>query len=84
MNSDTIESALQIAKDAGAIVNCSSCGHYELRADDYDAECRAYAQATKAWKSVIRGFRGMEREDVMDSIKAALDVPIKCPSCEVA
>jgi hypothetical protein len=51
-------------------------------AEDDDAEKMAYAMATTAWKDGERGFRGMEREEVMDMIKQALiRTPSKCPSC---
>ena len=48
MNSDTVESAIQLAKDTGSILSCPVCGHYDLRAHDDDAEHRPYARATGA------------------------------------
>ena len=82
MNSDTVESAIQLAKDTGSILSCPVCGHYDLRAHDDNAEHRTYARATEAWKRRDRGFRGMEREDVMHVVKSVLDDAfIECPSC---
>ena len=38
MNSDTAETAEQIAKDADAIVKCWACGSYYVYADDSEAD----------------------------------------------
>ena len=85
MNSDTTETAVQFAKDAGAIVQCADCHGYDVRAYDDDAESMAYAQATNAWKDGVRGFRGMSREEVVSVVKSVLDdALIECPSCQVA
>ena len=84
MNSDTMETAIQLAKDTGSILSCQACAGYDLRAHDADAERRTYARATEAWKSGDRGFRRMEREEVMGIVKSVLnDALIKCPSCDV-
>jgi hypothetical protein len=72
VNSDTMETAVQCCKDAGAIVKCSGCGEYDVSAGDDAAERNAYARATNAWKAGERGFRGMSREEVMDEVKSAL------------
>ena len=83
MNSDTMETAQQCAKDVGAIVQCPICHGYDIRADDDDAERAAYARATQEWKDGVRGYRGMPREEVMDVVKTVLqDALIECPSCK--
>jgi hypothetical protein len=83
-NSDTQELAEQCLKDAGAIVLCESCRDYYVDELDPDAESRAYAIATNEWKAESRGFRGMEREEVVTTIKSALrSTNTKCPGCEI-
>jgi len=83
MNSDTQETATQIAKDAGAIIPCPTCLANDIYAGNDDAERKAYAMATNAWKAGERGFRGMTREEVMQAIKSAIvDANHKCPSCD--
>ena len=85
MNSDTIETAEQLARDAGAIVPCPVCLGYDVRAYDDDADRMTYAQATNAWKDGDRGFRNMSREEVLSVVKSVLDSAlIKCPSCQIA
>lgn len=80
MNSDTCETAEQLAREAGAIKPCSICGD-DLHAEDGKADQMTYARATNAWKSGVRGFRSMPREEVMDLVKSVLDdAPITC-SC---
>lgn len=79
MNSDTMETAVQCCKDAGAIGKCSSCGEYDVSAGDDAAERNAYARATSAWKA--GGFRGMSREAVMNVVKSALQDAGECPRC---
>jgi hypothetical protein len=55
-NSDTVETAEQCAKDAGAIVLCGGCyGNYVL-ARGPDAVSRTYALATNQWKAESRGL----------------------------
>jgi hypothetical protein len=42
----------------------------------------AYAMATNALKDGDRGFRAMQREEVLSLIKNALDrAPYNCPKC---
>ena len=83
MNSDTMETAEQIAKDNGAIVACPICGSYDICADDDEADRMTYAQATNDWRAGVRGFRGMSREDVMGVVKSVLDdALISCPGCK--
>lgn len=82
MNSDTRETAEQCAKEAGAIISCPVCGNHDVLADDDEAERNAYARATNELKAGVRGFRGMEREEVMAIVKSVLnDANIECPSC---
>ena len=83
MNSDTVLTAEQCAKDAGAIVSCPICHGCDIDAGDDDANRMAYARATEEWKAGGRGFRGMDREEVMDVVKSVLqDALIECPSCK--
>ena len=82
MNSDTIEAAQEVLKEAGAIVRCDRCGKAYVMAYDPDAEQWAYDQAENLRKAGERGFRGMSREEVEEVIKAALDdAPSTCPNC---
>jgi len=81
VNSDTMETAVQCCKDAGAIVKCSGCGEYDVSAGDDAAERNAYARATNASRADVRGFRGMSREEVMDAVKSALQDAGNCPRC---
>jgi hypothetical protein len=38
--------------------------------------------ATNAWKDQVRGFRGMEREEVMAFMESVIeDANWKCPRC---
>ena len=72
MNGDTMLSVEECAKEAGALINCPSCGDL-ISAGDPDADSLAYAKATNAWKDGIRGFRAMERTEVTDLIKRVLE-----------
>lgn len=82
MNSETQMLAEECAIEAGAIIKCDICHSNYIRAFDDDAERQAYARATNEWKSGSRGFRGMEREEVMEAVKSALeDANLECPSC---
>jgi hypothetical protein len=79
-----METARQCAKDAGAIIRCPICRGYDIQADDPEAEQNAYAMATNLWKDGSRGFRGMDRQDVMGAVKSAIvSANIECPSCSV-
>lgn len=83
MNSDTEILVSEILEKSGAVSKCSSCHSYMILAYDEDAEKMAYGMATNAWKDGERGFRGMEREEVVALIKQALIQALsKCPSCE--
>ena len=80
MNSDSYETAEQLAKESGAIKGCSLCGG-DLYAEDGEADQMTYARATNAWKAGDRGFRSMSRQEVVDLVKSVLDdAPITC-SC---
>jgi hypothetical protein len=70
----------QIAKEAGAIVPCPECGHYDVFADDPEATSKAYEMATKAFK---RGeFEGLTIEQVREEMAAVLlDASRDCPGC---
>ena len=82
MNSDTEILISEILAKSVALTKCQICGNYMILADDDDAEKMAYGMATNAWKDGERGFRGMEREEVMRLVKRALvSAPSKCPSC---
>ena len=83
MNSETLLATEQIAKDAGAIIPCSTCGNYYLRVWDEEAERMTYARATNACKSHERGFRSMTFSDVRSLVKSFLDSALhRCPSCD--
>ena len=80
MNSDTYETAEQLARESGAIKPCSICGG-DLYAEDSEADQMTYARATNAWKARVRGFRSMSREEVVELVRSVLiDAPITC-SC---
>jgi hypothetical protein len=82
MDSHTRELGERCVKDAGAIVNCPLCGEPGISAESGDAERRAYALATTAWKANDRGFRGMARGEVVKLIKSILrEAPTDCPRC---
>lgn len=78
-NSDTYETAEQCLKDAGAIEICPACRGHNVLTGDGEAERNAYARATGLWKDQARGFRTMEREEVMAVVKSVLDdTPSRC------
>lgn len=81
MNSDTMETAVQCCKDAGAMVKCSGCGEYDVSAGDGAAERNAYGRAHNVWEAGAPGFRGMSREEVMRAVKSALQDAGECPRC---
>jgi hypothetical protein len=82
MNSDTQNQVDEILVRAGAVEKCPVCHDDLISAEDEDAEGMAYAMATNAWKGGERGFRGMDREEVMSLVKKALVcVPVSCPRC---
>ena len=84
MNSDTRVTAEQIAKDTGALVQCEICGNSYIRVFNREAEQQAYTRATDDWKSGVRGFEGMQREDVTEVVKSVLDnANLRCPNCEL-
>jgi hypothetical protein len=72
MNSDTDILVLQILEQSGAIAKCQTCFGVMLDQEDGDAEDMAYGMATNAWKRGERGFRNMDREEVMGLVKSAL------------
>lgn len=72
MNSETAMQIEECAKEAGALRDCPMCGQL-TSAYDPDAEVRAYAIATNAWKDRRRGFRAMQRTEVMDLMKLVLE-----------
>jgi hypothetical protein len=81
-NSDTVETAEQCAKNAGAIVLCEICQGNYIVSGDSGARSMAYAYATQEWKAGSRGFRGMDRKEVMRSVQDVLeDADTNCPSC---
>ena len=83
MNSDTDILIEEIIIKSGAVTKCSRCGNFLLDAYDDDAEKVAYGMATNAWKDGQRGFRGMEREEVVAKMEQALKrTRSKCPSCD--
>jgi hypothetical protein len=72
LNSDTEILVEQILAESGAVADCPVCHGSKLRTGDDEAESRAYALATNAWKDGQRGFRNMEREEVVSMVKRAL------------
>lgn len=82
MNSDTEILVAEILAKSGTVRKCPICQGFMIAADDKDAEGAAYGMATNAWNSGERGFRSMEREEVLSAIKTALiHAPSTCPSC---
>jgi hypothetical protein len=82
MNSDTEILVAEILAKSGATEKCSICHDFMISVDDEDAEKTAYGMATNAWKDRERGFRNMEREEVISVIKKALaQTPSRCPTC---
>jgi predicted RNA-binding Zn-ribbon protein involved in translation (DUF1610 family) len=81
MNAHIEEALNEIAKKAEAIIPCPHCHNYQIIADDDDAESKAYAMATAAWK---RGeFRGVSLKEVRTEMKSVLrDANFTCPSCD--
>jgi len=71
MNGDTMLNVEECAKEAGALRECEMCGQL-VSADDPDAEARAYAVVTNAWKGDRRGFRAMERKEVVELMHRTL------------
>lgn len=82
MNSDTEILVSEILAKSEALTKCRICGNHMISAYDDDAEKMAYGMATNAWKDGARGFRGMEREEVLTLVKQALvHTSSRCPSC---
>jgi len=82
INSDTEILIDEILAKSGAVEKCSICGSYMIATEDGDAEKMAYGMATNAWKDGDRGFRGMEREEVITLVnRAIVHAPSECPSC---
>ena len=80
MNGNGIVVLDQIARDAEAIVKCSTCGNYDISASDDDANSQAYAKATNAWKQGEFGLSS--REEVISAMEIVLrNANSKCPSC---
>jgi hypothetical protein len=82
MNSDTEILVDEILAKSGVVEKCPICRNNLIATEDSDAEKMAYGMATTAWKDGARGFRGMEREEVVGLVKRAIvHAPSKCPSC---
>jgi hypothetical protein len=81
MNSDTEETALECAKEAGAIVKCRTCREYYVNGSDDEAERRTYTIAEQKKKAQERGFRAMSRQEVKDLIKDVFQDAGSCPRC---
>ena len=82
MNSDTEILVAEILEKSGALTKCSICGNFLILAYDNDAERMAYGIAENSRKAGERGFRGMQRDEVVVAIKRALvHASDKCPSC---
>ena len=84
MNSHTMETVKDCAKQAGAIEPCSLCGGYDVYACDEEADRMTYALATNAWKAKDSGFRDMEREQVISVVRQFLEsTNDRCPGCQI-
>ena len=82
MNSDTEILIREILAESGAVTKCKICGNELILSDDEHAEGVAYALATNAWKDGERGFRRMDRKELMELVKLALiNTPSRCSSC---
>jgi hypothetical protein len=82
VNSDTEILVAQILAKSRAVEKCPICHDFMILAEDEDAENMAYGMATNAWKAGERGFRGMDRQEVVAAVKRALiHAPSRCPSC---
>ena len=80
MNNDTMEAAIECAKEAGAIIKCPKCSGHDISVADDAAVQRAYALAKKAAKNNERGFRGMFPDEVRGVIDSVLeDTSGECP-----
>ena len=80
MNAHVQEALNEIAKESGAVVSCETCGNNYIRAHDGDAESKAYAMATNAWKD--GNFRSASREEILAAMKdVIIDANNECPSC---
>jgi hypothetical protein len=74
--------AIEVAKQAGAVKECTFPGHsdYVLDQWDDDANSRAYAIGTNRWKA---GEIDGAREEFMDAIKEAISTASgDCPECD--
>ena len=81
MNSETRSTLEEYAKQAGEIIDCRICPSFEVSSGDTDAESKAYAIATNAWKS--GEFRMDSREEIMELMKSVLmDANHRCPTCD--
>jgi len=78
MNGDTIPILEEYAKNAGALIVCPMCHDYLISANDEEAERRAYAIATNALKDGVRGFRDMERTEVVHLMRQVLQRSSDC------
>jgi hypothetical protein len=80
MNDDTAETILRYARDAGAVIKCTSCGEYEVSAGNADADRMVYAQVTNAWK--LGNFGPLAtRQEMMSVTKSVLQDVGDCPRC---
>jgi len=80
MNSESREQCETYAKQSGAIVRCPRCRSYDIKAGDEDADRKAYATATNAWKAGKFGLSDLN--EVSALMKSVLtDANHECPSC---
>jgi hypothetical protein len=77
MNSSTILGIEECAKEAGALKDCPMCGQL-MSAFDPNAETKAYAYVTTAWKDGRLGVRAMPRTEAMDLLKSILERTGQC------
>jgi hypothetical protein len=80
MNSDTQDTALECAREAGAIQKCSKCGGHDVAVNDDTLVKRAYKAAEKRRKDGDRGFRNLDPDEVRMAVDDVLqDAPDRCP-----
>jgi hypothetical protein len=75
-----METAIECAKEAGAIVKCRKCSGHDFSVADDSAVRGAYVLAIKTSKTGDCGFRDMTPDEVRSVIDSVLeDTPGECP-----
>ena len=71
MKGNTLVVVEELLRQVGAVVKCSACHGYDIRAFDDNAERIAYQRATNAWQD--GSFGRVDREKVIRLVKSELD-----------